>query len=82
MKTAFPDFSFFVQRDFCDNEIEVAIEVKEFRSPGENRNLDHRYPSYDPGYVEFGEAYSVPPGTPITLTKRELEQAESAFWGK
>lgn len=82
MKTAFPDFHFFVQRDFCDDEIEVAIEVKEFRASGKNGNLDHRDPSYDPGYVEFGEAYSVPPGTPITLTKRELEQTEAAFWNQ
>jgi hypothetical protein len=82
MKTAFPDFHFFVQRDFCDDEIEIAIEVKEFRASGKNGSLDHRDPSYDPGFVTFGEAYSVPPGTPITLTKRELEQAESAFWNQ
>lgn len=82
MKTALPEFQFFIQRDFCDDEIEVAIKVKEFRPSGKNGNLDHRDPSYDPGYVEFGDAYSVPPGTPITLTKRELDQAETAFWGQ
>lgn len=78
--TTHPDFPFFLQRDFLDSEIELAIQVTHYRPPGNNRGLDHRDPNYDAGEVEFGDAVVVATGNTITLTPLEWDAVETAFW--
>lgn len=80
----FPDFPFTIYRSIeglGDGEIELAIQVKHYRSPGNNGHLDHRDPNYEAGEVEFGDAVVVTSGRTIELTPLELEAAETAFWG-
>lgn len=70
-----PDFSFSVSRDFSDDSVEVAIEVRHYRPPGNNKSLDHRDPAYDSGEVTFGDAYYLD-GKQAHLTELEWEAAE------
>lgn len=79
VQPTWPDFSFSIQRDFSDS-IELAIEVKHFRKPGNNGSLDHRDPAYDPGELEFADAVVVSTGKTFELTPLEWEAAEEAFW--
>lgn len=77
------DFPFTISRSFegpGDQEIELAIEVRHYRPPGNNRGLDHRDPNYDAGEVEFGDAVVVATGKTIELTPLEWEAVTTAFW--
>lgn len=75
----YPDFPFSVQRDFSDDLIEVAIEVKYYRPAGSNRGLDSRDPNFDGGEVTFGDAHYLD-GRECVLSELEREAAEESFW--
>lgn len=80
-KFAWPDFPYTIDRSFEGlSEIELAIEVKHFKRPGNNKHLDHRDPNYEPGEVEFGDAISVVAGKTVELTPLEWDAVETAFW--
>lgn len=79
----FPDFPFSLTRAFCDEPIDVAIEVTYYRPPTElkpGQYISPRDPAYDDGEVCFGHAFTVPDGKPVTLSLLEEEAAEAAFW--
>lgn len=80
-KPVYPDFPYTIDRSFEGlGEIELAIEVKHFKRPGDNTYLDHRDPAYESGEVEFGDAIEVATGKTIELTRAEWEQVETSFW--
>lgn len=81
LRGTFPDFTFFVSRDFSDDHVEVVIEVLHYHPPGNNKSLDHRDPAYDAGEVTFGNARYLN-GESAKLTELELNAAEQAFWNQ
>lgn len=83
MKQTYLDFPFTVCRSLQggEQEIDVLIRVTHYKSPGDNGALDHRDPAYEPGEVEFGNAFTAA-GEKITLTDAELEAAEERFWNQ
>lgn len=81
MKTAQPkqrnesldSFTFYVQRDFSDDPIELAVEIRTFIPENENGGCadERRGPA-----VELGDAWTVPDARYFELTPTEREQAE------
>lgn len=80
-----PDFPFTVYRSMegpGDGEIELAIQVKHYRAPGNNGHLDHRDPNYEAGEIEFGDAVNIATGNTIELTRMEWASTKEAFWAQ
>lgn len=81
MSTSHPDFPYSISRFLegeGDQEIELAIQVRDYEPPDKR----HYYGcEYFPGSVEFGDAVVVATGNTIELTELEWEAVEAAFWG-
>lgn len=80
-KSSEPDFPYTIDRTLDgQGELELAIEVKHYHAPGDNKYLDSRDPQYDSGWVVFGDAIEVATGKTIELTPAEWEAIEREFW--
>lgn len=76
--TTNPDFAFTIYRD--GKEIDLRVEVLNYREPYIPRGMDSRDPACDPGEVDFGKAVIASSGEEITLTPEESIALETKFW--